>query len=149
MLKVRGYASVFGNVDLAGEVVDRGAFTDWLKANPDTQLQIFWNHAHVWDFLAKPIGVTTKLKQDRTGLYFEGEIADTPEGLEVQELIKQGAIHAASFAFKINDRYQKKDVWHLKTLEPREITAASWGANPKAYIEPIPGQEETENDDTP
>ena len=143
-LKVRGYAAVFGNVDKAGEVIDRGAFSDWLKANPDTSLPIFWNHKHVWDPMAKPVGVTTKLHQDRKGLYFEGEIADTLEGLDVQELIKKGAVKAASFAFHTKDHYRKKDTKHLAVLVPEEITAANWGANPRAYIEAIPEQGDSE-----
>lgn len=140
MLKVRGYASVFGNVDSYNEIVDKGAFSNWLKANPDTTVALYWNHAHIWSQLAKPIGKTTKLKQDRKGLYFEGEILDTPEGLEVQELLKAGAIKGASFAYKVNDRYQKKDIWHLADLDLKEITAANWGANSRAYIEAIPDQ---------
>lgn len=146
-LLVRGLASVFGNVDDYGEVVDKGAFSDWLAKNPDTQLPLFWNHAHVWDPLALPVGATTKIKQTAKGLYYEGVIEDTSEGLELQTLIKSGAINAASFAFTVKDRYQKKDIWHLSVLEPKEITAANWGANPKAYIEPIPGQE-NENGET-
>jgi HK97 family phage prohead protease len=148
MLRVRGYASIFGNVDEYGEVVDKGAFSDWLAKNPDTQLPLFWNHAHVWDPTAKPIGVTTKLKQTARGLYFEGVVEDTPEGLEMQTLINGGAVSAASFAFSVKDRYQKKDIWHLSVLEPKEITAANWGANPRAYIEAIPGQE-TSDEDSP
>jgi HK97 family phage prohead protease len=141
MLKVRGYASVFGNQDSDGEVIDRGAFSNWLKANPDTTLSIYWNHAHIWSPLAKPIGKTTKLRQDRKGLYFEGEILDTTEGLEVQELLKNGAINGASFAYRVADRYQKKNVWHIADFEKvSEITAANWGANSKAYIEAVPDQ---------
>jgi HK97 family phage prohead protease len=141
MLRVRGYASVYGNVDSYGEVVDRGAFSNWIKDNPNTSVAIFWQHSHRWNPLSKPIGKTTKLKQDRKGLYFEGEILDTLEGLEIQELLKGGAIRAASFGFTVRDQYQKKEIWHLSDLELKEITAANWGANPKAYIEAIPEED--------
>lgn len=142
-LKVRGYAAIFGNKDLTGEVLVRGAFTDWIAANPDTDLPIYWNHDHVWSN-EMPIGVTTALKQDRKGLYFEGVIADTAKGLEVQELLKAGAIKPASFGFRVNDREQKKGVWHLKSVDPREISPVNWGANPLAYIEVVPDQESQE-----
>lgn len=143
-LKVRGYAAVFGNKDHAGEVIDRGAFTDWIAANPDTSVPIFWQHKHKWDIEAKPIGATTTLKQDRKGLYFEGEILDTAEGLEVQALLQGGAVKNMSFGYNTTDRYQKKDTWHLSKLEVMELSPANWGANPKAYIEVVPDQETNE-----
>lgn len=142
-LKVRGYAAIFGNKDNDGEVVVKGAFSNWLAANPETNVKLFWMHSHQFNPLAKPIGKTDLIKQDRKGLYFEGTVLDTQEGLEVQELLKGGAIREASFGFKINDRFQKNETWHLTDLDLHEITAANWGANSKAYIEAIPGQEET------
>lgn len=144
MLKVRGYASVFGNVDSYGEVVDAGAFSDWLADNPDTKLPLFWNHAHIWDALAKPIGYTTALRQDETGLYFEAEILDTADGAEVQEMVRSAGRVAASFAFSVRDQYQEDDVWHLSVLEPKEVTATNWGANPKAYVEAVEADNEKE-----
>jgi HK97 family phage prohead protease len=138
-LRVRGYASVFRNVDLKNEVVAPGAFSTWIKANPTKPLRIFWNHAHIYDPKAKPIGITTSLKQDRKGLYFEGELHDTPEGLEVQELLKAGKV-AASFAYRVTNDEIKKSIRHIKMAAPFEITAANWGVNPEAYIEAVPGE---------
>lgn len=136
-IKVRGYASVFRNVDLSGEVIAPGAFSAWIAANPTKSLRIFWNHAHIYNANAKPIGITTKLKQDRKGLYFEGELHETAEGLEVAELLKAGPMEA-SFAFHVTDDEIKKSVRHIKSVNPFEITAANWGVNPKAYIEAVP-----------
>lgn len=136
-IKVRGYASIFGVKDLDGEVVDRGAFSDWIANNPDTSLGIYWNHSHLYDYRAKPIGHTTKIKQDRTGLYFEGELNETAEGIEVAELLK-GRRMEASFAFKAHDHEVIKETRHYKSVSPYEVTAANFGANPKAYIEAIP-----------
>lgn len=143
MLKVRGYASVFGNLDRDNEVVVKGAFSNWIANNPDTNVKLYWMHSHKFNPLAKPIGVTTKIKQDAKGLYIEADVLDTPEGVEVQELLKHGALREASFGFKINDRFQKADVWHLTDLDLLEVTIANWGANAKAYIEAVPTQEET------
>jgi HK97 family phage prohead protease len=140
-LLVRGFASVFGNKDSYGEVVVRGAFTNWITKNPNTDLPLFWNHAHIWNPTAKPIGKTIMLKETAKGLYYEGQIDDTPEGLEVQTLIKSGAVNSASFAYKIVTEEMRKNVRHLVDLIPKEITAATWGANDRATIEPIPGQE--------
>lgn len=142
--KVRGYAAVFRNKDLANEIIDPGAFTDWLKANPATALRIYWNHNHrLYGADKKPIGITTKLVQKSRGLWFEGELHNTHDGREVAELLKAGPLQA-SFYYGIVDRYEEKGVWHLKTLNPHEVGPVNFGANPKAYIEALPGQETPE-----
>jgi len=140
-LKVRGYAAVFGNKDRDGEIVVKGAFSNWIAENPTTPVKLYWMHSHKFNPLAKPIGVTTKIKQDAKGLYVEAEILDTPEGLEVQELMKHGALREASFGYNTKDRYQKNNVWHLSDLDLMEVTIANWGANNKAYFEAIPEPE--------
>lgn len=141
MLRVRGYASVFGNIDAYGEVVDAGAFSRWISENPSKSVPLYWQHSYAFDWTAKPIGKTTMIRQDSYGLYFEGEIADTAEGLEIQELLKSGAITNASFGFKTIDQYQKDEVWHLSDLDLTEIAPVRWGANDSAYIEAIPEEE--------
>ena len=141
-LKIRGYASIFRNVDQVGEIVDPGAFSDWIAENPTKSLPIFWAHDHIWDPAARPIGKTTKLRQDSKGLYYEAELADTAKAEEIQQLIKNGAATDASFAFRVNDQYQLDEVWHLSSLDPTEITVCTWGANPEAYTETIPEGDE-------
>lgn len=142
MLLIRGYPVIFGNKDSDNEVVVKGAFSPWLAANPDTPVKLYWMHSHKFNPLAKPVGVTTKIKQDRKGLYVEAMILDTQEGLEIQELMKNGALREASFGFKINDKFQKNKTWHLTDMDLLEVTIANWGANDKAYFEAIPGQQE-------
>jgi len=145
-LRVRGYAAVFGNVDSYGEIIDAGAFSDWLSENPDTQVPIFWEHDHIWSWEdpARPIGVTTMLRQDAKGLYYEGELAETEKAAEIGVLLEQGALKGASFAFKVTDEYQEDEVWHLSGLTLKEVSPVNWGANSEAYIEVIPQQESTD-----
>ena len=114
-----------------------GAFSQWIAENPAKSLNIFWNHGHLYDPKAKPIGITTRLKQDRNGLYFEGELNDTAEGLDVQKALMLGRLEA-SFAFKTNADEIKKNIRHLKSVSPFEITAVSFGVNPLAYMEAVP-----------
>ncbi len=146
MLKVRGYASIFGNVDSQNEVIDRGAFSGWIADNPGKSVPLFWSHAHKWDPLAMPIGKTTMIKQDRKGLYFEGEVSDTPEGVALQGLLKSGAVSGASFGFKTIDEYVKGGIVHKSVLHLGEISPATWGANAKAFVEAIPEKQESGND---
>lgn len=141
-LLVRGYAAVFGNVDSWGDIIDKGAFSEWLKANPDTELPIFWEHDHVsYGDPKTPIGKTTKLTEDNYGLYYEGELSDTPKAAEIATLLSDGAIKGASFAYRVTDHYLEDEIRHLSGLEPMEVSPVNWGANPKAYIEVTPQQE--------
>jgi HK97 family phage prohead protease len=139
MLKVRGYAAIFGNVDAENEVLVKGAFSDWIDANPSTRVKIYWMHAHKFSPLAKPVGVTTLIRQDAKGLYFEGEILDTVEGLDLQVLLRGKAIKEASFGFDpVVEGYERDGIVYITSADLKEITAANWGCNSKAYIEAIP-----------
>ncbi len=148
MLKVRGYAAVFGNLDSDNEITDAGAFADWIKANPNAEIPLFWHHDHgrSWNDPARPVGKTTMLREDDHGLYFEGELADTVKAAEIGALISQGAIRNASFAFRVTDEYREDDVRHLSGLTLNEISPVNWGANDQAYIEPIPQESQQESD---
>ena len=130
---VKGYASVFGNVDSYGEVVDRGAFADWIRSNPSKQVPLLWMH----NGRELPLGLTLELSEDAHGLQFKAEIADTEIGRDVVALIESGAVRSSSFAYRITDEYKDDDVWHLSGLELIEVSAVttSFGANPAATID--------------
>ncbi len=147
-MKVRGYAAVFGNLDAHDEIIDEGAFSDWIAENPSKSVPVFWQHDHVGGLFSgsheRPIGVTTLLRQNAKGLYFEAELADTEKAREIGTLLQAGAIKGASFAFGVRDQYEQDEVWHLKSLNLKEISAVNWGANPEAYIEIIPQEQSDE-----
>lgn len=137
-MKIKGYFSVFGNQDRAGEIVDEGAFTEWIAKNPTKQLPVYWEHDHQWGSKKKPIGVTTLIKQTKLGAYFEARLSDTQKALDVGTLIKDRAVAQASFAYEVLDQYEENGIWHLSKLEPREVTVAGiHAANPMAYVEPM------------
>jgi HK97 family phage prohead protease len=146
-LKVRGYAAVFGNIDSWGDIIDKGAFTAWLKENPNKEIPLFWEHDHVWswDDPARPIGKTTTLIEDNYGLYYEAILSDTPKADELATLIQDGAIKGASFAYRVTDYYVEDEIRHLSGLALMEVSPVNWGANDKAYIEVHPQQENTDD----
>lgn len=137
---VQGYASVFGNVDSYGEVVDAGAFAAWIHENQAKQVPLLWMH----DRWTLPIGMTTGLSEDAHGLKFQGEVADSVLGRDVLALIESGAVRSASFAYNITDEYLEDEVWHLAGLDLIEVSAVTtnFGANDKAYIELTPAEGE-------
>lgn len=81
--KFVGYLSVFGVQDLAGDIVERGAFTKDLRAN-GAERPCLWQH--LWD---EPIGLL-RLEEDAKGLKVDGEIdLDIPEGRRAFSGIKK------------------------------------------------------------
>ncbi len=147
-LKIRGYFSVFGNVDRYGEIVDPGAFSDWLAEDPSRSLPIYFEHDHAGGFWGdgkrrRPVGVTTLIVEDEYGAYFEGELVDTSKGVEVGVLIEAGAARQASFGFYTKGQYELDEIWHLATLEPFEMSiVAVNAANDLAHTEPDPTETE-------
>jgi len=137
-LLIAGRFAAFGNVDSMGQIVDPGAFSMWLERNETTSLPIFWAHDHLDDRTARPIGKSTGIIQRPDGAYFTGELADTPKAAEIAALVTSGAARGASFAYReIWTSIDEEGLEHLVILEPVEITIATWGANDKAFVEPL------------
>jgi HK97 family phage prohead protease len=149
-LDVHGMPVVFGNVDLEGDVIVKGAFSNWIAENKNKPVKIFWMHSHQFDPTAKPIGVATQIAQTSKGVVIKkGRILDTAEGLEVQTLLKGGALVEASFGFRKrpNGAQQRKGVRYLTDLDLTEFTVANWGVNSKAWIGAVEDSEESNDED--
>lgn len=94
---IRGYAAVFESEsqDLGGfiEVVERGAFDDVMKSNPDVFGK--YNHERV---IGRTTSGTMRLMVDERGLRYE---IDPPRSAaDVVELIERGDVRGSSFAFR-------------------------------------------------
>ncbi|MFA4974586.1 MAG: HK97 family phage prohead protease, partial [bacterium] len=82
-----GYASVFGNVDAGGDVVERGAFAKTLKER-GSKVRVC--HQHDWkDVIGKPL----ELREDDRGLYVKAQLVlDVQRAREDYALMKAGAL---------------------------------------------------------
>lgn len=95
-----GYASVFGNIDDYGDVVEPGAFADTLeewKAR-DMMPAMLLNH----DAFDLPVGVWSAMEEDSYGLKVSGHLASTARGQEAYALLKmqpRPAISGLSIGF--------------------------------------------------
>jgi HK97 family phage prohead protease len=98
---IRGYAAVFESEsqDLGGfvEVVERGAFDEVMKSNPDVFGK--YNHDRV---IGRTSSGTMRLLVDERGLRYE---IDPPRAAaDVVELIERGDVRGSSFAFRSNPK---------------------------------------------
>jgi phage head maturation protease len=66
-----GYASVFGEVDLGKDAIERGAFRKSLAERGAGGVRVRFQHDP-----AEPIGAWKTIREDSRGLYVEGVLAD-------------------------------------------------------------------------
>lgn len=132
-----GYASIFGNVDLGNDIVERGAFTKSLRRKGYRKVKMLYQHD-----TKQPIGVFDMIKEDDNGLYVKGRLAmQTQKGKEVFELMKMGAIDGLSVGYRVDQKGyhydDKKKKRRLKEVDLMEISAVTFPMNPKAMIQGV------------
>jgi len=93
---VEGYASLFGEVDQARDMVMPGAFRLTLAQRGVRRIPMLFQHDP-----AEPIGVWLELVEDGRGLRARGKlIPDVQRSREVLALVKAGAVDGLSIGFK-------------------------------------------------
>jgi HK97 family phage prohead protease len=93
---VEGYASLFGEIDQARDMVMPGAFAQTLKLRGVRRIPMLFQHDP-----AEPIGVWLELREDGRGLFARGRlIPEVTRGRELIALLKAGAIDGLSIGFR-------------------------------------------------
>lgn len=93
-----GYASIFGEADQSGDIVQVGAFSRSLAEHKaaGTQPAMLWQHDP-----DRPIGVWTSVVEDEKGLRVEGRlILATEKGRETAALLEAGALSGLSIGYR-------------------------------------------------
>ena len=135
---VKGYGSVFNNIDSDGDMIAKGAYTKTILENGE---RVKYLYQHKMD---QPLGKMINLYEDEKGLMFEAEIPKTQLGTDVLELIKAGVITENSVGIMpmqkescpdgINNCYRK-----LTEVKLYEISAVTLAANDEAMILDVKG----------
>jgi HK97 family phage prohead protease len=93
---VEGYASLFGEIDQARDMVMPGAFTQTLQSRGLRRIPMLFQHDP-----AEPVGVWLDLHEDWRGLRARGRlIPDVARGRELIALVEQGAIDGLSIGYR-------------------------------------------------
>lgn len=91
-----GYASVFGEVDLGKDTIERGAFRNSLTARGAPGVRMLYQHDP-----AEPIGAWKTIREDGRGLYVEGVLSPgVGRAGEVFSLLKSRALDGLSIGFR-------------------------------------------------
>src|ERR1700709_712605 len=85
---VEGYASLFGEIDQARDMVMPGAFAQTLQVRGLRRIPMLFQHDP-----AEPVGVWLELREDQRGLYARGRlIPEVTRGRELIALLRAHAI---------------------------------------------------------
>ena len=120
---IAGYASLFGVPDLAGDIVERGAFTQTLLALPASDIRMLFQHNP-----DHPIGCWTCASEDSQGLWMQGVIdPGHPSAAAVLALIQRGTADGLSIGFRALDAAPRASGGRiLKTIDLREVSIVTF-----------------------
>ncbi len=130
---IEGYASLFGQADQGGDIVEKGAYARSIKAlkRAGRKVKMLWQHDP-----AQPIGVWDEVREDDRGLWVKGRLLQsTQKGREAAALIGAGAIDGLSIGYRAvkagkNDKGQRL----LSELELWEVSLVTFPMLPSARV---------------
>lgn len=133
--EITGYAAVFGNTDSDGEIIDRGAFSSWLKASNGI-FPLLWANDRT-----RPVGWAKTAAEDTHGLKFTGKLMiDTEAGRTARAFIKGAADLGVSAGLSIGftvpsgGDYYENGARHLRQIDLREVSVVTFPANDLAGV---------------
>ena len=139
--RLRGYASVFGNIDSYGDIIVKGAFTKTIRDFEIRNIKLFSSH----NMDARELlGTVVILREDNVGLYFEAELSQAASAQDILIKAKEGHLDEVSIGFFIDDYEMiKKDglvIREIRAIDLIEISLVSRAANPKTKVLEVKNQ---------
>ena len=134
-----GYGSVFDTVDAYRDIVLPGAFKKSLAAYQakGKMPKMLWQHAS-----REPIGVWTKMTEDKKGLYVEGALVmEVERAREAHALLKAGAVDGLSIGYEVpkgGSSYDKeKNIYELSQIDLWETSIVTFPANEDSLVDQV------------
>jgi HK97 family phage prohead protease len=127
-----GYASVFGNRDEGGDIVERGAFARTLRERGAKGVKMLADHDPT-----KRIGVWEEMAEDDRGLRVRGRLlTEKSIGREAHIDLKAGALDGLSIGYRVkSDAYDgRRRARLLKDVDLMEISLVSFPMNDAARV---------------
>jgi HK97 family phage prohead protease len=132
---VEGYASLFGEIDQARDMVMPGAFTASLARRGVRRVPMLFQHDP-----SEPVGVWLDLYEDTRGLYARGRlIPDVARARELLALLKQGTADGLSIGFRtVRGRLDPKTkIRRLDAIDLWEISIVTFPLLPGARVRAV------------
>jgi HK97 family phage prohead protease len=134
---VEGYASLFGEIDQARDMVMPGAFAQTLKLRGVRRIPMLFQHDP-----AEPIGIWQEITEDWRGLRVRGRlIPDVVRARELLALLREGAADGLSIGFKTVKAHvePKSRVRKLDQIDLWEISIVTFPLLQGARVRAMPG----------
>ena len=130
---IEGYASLFGDPDRGGDIVQKGAYAASLarlKAEK-RQVKMLWQHDP-----AQPIGIWDEVREDDRGLLVKGRLLGAVgRAREAAALIAAGAIDGLSIGYRtLKATKTDKGRRLLNELELWEVSLVTFPMLPSARV---------------
>ncbi|MGV3633116.1 MAG: HK97 family phage prohead protease [Pseudorhodoplanes sp.] len=132
---VEGYASLFGEIDQARDMVMPGAFAQTLRLRGVRRIPMLFQHDP-----AEPIGIWQDITEDWRGLRVRGRlIPDVRRARELLALLREGAADGLSIGFKtVKARVDPKTrVRKLAEIDLWEISIVTFPLLPGARVRAV------------
>lgn len=138
-----GYAAVFGNVDLGGDIIERGAFKEFVTTK-DNHVRVLYQHD-----ARNPIGKAL-VREDSKGLAFDGSLVlEDATARKAYAMMKAGIIDAMSIGYDViqpNGSTTDADgTRHLHGLKLWEISVTTFAMNQLASIDAVKAAQQITN----
>lgn len=135
--EIVGLGSTFGNIDLVGDVIEKGAFERSIAEFSSGEKFIAMLDHHKLD---SPVGIWQSIKESDRGLEVSGKLSmKVGRAKELAALAADGALGGLSIGFVTKDSRIDRDrnIRYITEIDLREISLVSTPANPKAQIEAV------------
>lgn len=133
-----GYASVFGNIDSAGDRIVPGAFAKSLAAcrAQDRWPPMLWQHEP-----KQPVGTWEEMYEDSHGLYVRGRlfIEDIALAREAYALLREKVVSGLSIGYRTKEsqRDGQSGARVLREVDLLEVSLVTFPANDMARIRAV------------
>lgn len=134
--EVTGYASVFGVIDLHGDVIEKGAFKRTIQNRVASgKVKLF--DSHVPDS-RHTLGTVVEAREDEIGLWFRAELSSAESVKDTKTKMLEGHLSKASIGFDIvKQRFESREGMNIRVIEEVmlfEISVVPIPANELATI---------------
>jgi HK97 family phage prohead protease len=125
---IEGYASLWGQADLNGDVTSRGAFRDSLARTGAAGVRMLHQHES-----RAPVGVWDEMAEDERGLFVRGRIMDwSADARLAQALVRAGALDGLSIGFRATKARRDGRLRVLSAVDLWEVSLVTFPMLPGA-----------------
>lgn len=131
-----GYASTFGNVDLGGDVVVKGAFAKSVQRIKKEGIPLLADHVPATTHV---LGTIFDAKEDNNGLVIRARLSSAPSAQDIRTKLVEGHLNRLSIGYEtlddsIEEQSDGRRVRLLKEVKLWETSVVVFPMNPEAVI---------------